>query len=80
MSKGNHEVNIISWLDNMRTVVWIMWNDIRNPAVNFVRICMIGMYPALVKRPVSGSLAGSSSHVKDTVSLRRCSTSRLRYL
>jgi hypothetical protein len=39
---------------------------------------MIGMYPAFVNFPVSGSLVGSSSHVKDTVILSKCSTSRLR--
>ena len=78
MSKGNHEVNTISWLDNMRTVVWTMWNEIRSPAVYFVRLWMISMYAAFVKLPVTGSLVGSSSHVKDTVSLSKCSTSRLR--
>ena len=78
MSKGNHEVNTISWFDTMRTVDWIMWNAIRNPAVYFVTDWMIGMYPAFVKYPVSGSLVGSSSHVKDTVSLSRCSKSLLR--
>jgi len=78
VSKGNHEVNIISWLDTMRTVVWIMWNKIRNPAVYLVRLWMIGMYPAFVNFPVSGSLVGSSSHVKESVSLSKWSTSRLR--
>jgi len=38
---------------------------------------MIGMYPAVVKYPVSGSLVGSSSHVKESVRVRRCSISRL---
>jgi len=78
MSKGTHEVNTISWLDNMRTVVWTMWNEIRSPAVYLVRLWMISMYAAFVKLPVTGSLVGSSSHVKDTVSLSKCSTSRLR--
>jgi len=26
VSKGNHDVSIMSWLENMRTVDWIMWN------------------------------------------------------
>jgi len=39
---------------------------------------MIGMYPAVVKCPVSGSLVSSSSHVKESVRVKRRSISRLR--
>ena len=78
MSKGNHEVNIISWFDTMRNVDWVKWNTIPTQKTYLVRRWMIGMYPAFVKYPVSGSLVGSSSHVKDTVSLSRCSKSLLR--
>jgi len=35
------------------------------------------MYSTVVKYPVSGSLVGSSSHVKESVRVRRCSISHL---
>jgi hypothetical protein len=77
MSKGNHEVKTISWFDTMRDADWMMWTKTVNPAEYLVRRWMIGMYPAFVKYPVSGSLVGSSSHVKESVRLSRCSMSRL---
>jgi len=78
VSKGNHEMNIISRLITMRTVDWIKWNEIVNQKQYLVRLWMIGMYPAFVKCPVSGSLVGSSSHVKESVILSSSSMSRLR--
>jgi hypothetical protein len=73
---GNHEVKIISWLVAMGTVDWMMWKKIMGQVNYFVSVWMIGMYPAFVQYPVPGSPVGSS-HVKVSVSLSRCSMSRL---
>jgi len=79
VSKGNHEIfKIISRFITMRTADWIMWNNIVNLKKYLVRSWMIGMYPAFVKYPVSGSLVGSSSHENESVSLSRSRMSRLR--
>ena len=75
---GNHVVKIMSWLITMRAVLWIPWYPNINITMYFINVWMIGMYPAFVKYPVSGSLVGSSSHVKEFVKLRRFSMSRLR--
>ena len=80
VSKGNDEISIISRLITMRNVDWIKWNNIVNQNKYLVSSWMIGMYPAFVKYPVSGSLFGSSSHVNASVSLSRSSMSRLRLL
>ena len=77
-SNGNHEIRTISRLITMRTVDWVKWNNIVNQKPYFVRRWMIGMYPAFVKYPVSGSLVGRSSHVNESVSLSRSPISRLR--
>ena len=77
-SNGNHEIRTISRLITMRTVDWIKWKDIVNQKTYLARRWMIGMYPAFVKYPVSGSLVGSSSHVNESVSLSSSSISRLR--
>jgi len=45
--------------------------------VYLVKLWMIGMYPAFVKLPVSGSVVGSSSHVKISFRFSRCSMSGL---
>jgi hypothetical protein len=66
VSKGNHEIKIISRFITMRTADWIKWNKIVNQKKYLVRSWMIGMYPAFVKYPVSGSLVGSSSHVNES--------------
>ena len=78
MSNGNQGIEIISRLITMRTADWIKWIKIVNQNMYLVRPWMIGMYPAFVKYPVSGSLVGSSSQVKESVSLSRSSISRLR--
>jgi hypothetical protein len=78
MSKGNHDVRSISCWNTMRIADWIMWNIIIKFTKYLVWVSMIWMYPAFVKHPVSGSLVGSSSHVKEPVSLSRYSMSRLR--
>ena len=77
VSKGNHDVSIMSWLENIRTVDWVIWNANPNTKMYLWRLWISGMYPAFVKWPVSGSLLGSSSHVKESVSVSRCSMSRL---
>jgi len=77
-SNGNHELKIISWWITTRTVEWIEWNKIMNQKKYLVRSWMIGMNPAFVKYPVSGSLVGISSHVNESVCLNRSSMSRLR--
>jgi hypothetical protein len=69
---GSHRGKTVSWFVKMRTVVWIPWNAYAKITVYFVRLWMIEMYPAVVKYPVSGSLVGSSSHVKESVRVRRC--------
>ena len=78
VSKGNHEVRIMSWLNTMRTADWTMWNNIAKFTKFLVWVWIIGMNPAFVKCPVSGSLVGSSSRVKESVRLSKCSMSRLR--
>jgi hypothetical protein len=70
-SMGNHTGKIVSWFITMRTVLWIMWPEYAIIAVYFVYLSMRGMYPAVVIYPVSGSLVGSSSHVKESVRVRR---------
>ena len=77
-SIGNHVVKIMSWFITMRAVLWILWYTIPKSSMYLERLWMIGMYPAYIIYPVSGSVVGSSSHVKEFVRLRRCSMSRLR--
>jgi hypothetical protein len=77
-SRGNHVGKIMSWFITMRTVLWILWYAIAKSSMYLERFWMIGIYPAYVIYPVSGSLVGESSHVKEFVRLRRCSMSRLR--
>jgi len=77
-SKGYQSAKIISWLVTLRTINWIMLNAMRKTFTFLASDWMIGMYPAFVKYPVSGSLFGSSSHVKKSVRLRSCSMSDLR--
>jgi hypothetical protein len=79
-SMGNHVVMIMSWLIMMRAVLWIPKYTNINITVYLVSVWMIEMYPACVKYPVSASLFGSSSHVKEFVKLSRPSMSRLRKL
>jgi hypothetical protein len=52
VSKGNHEVSIMSWLENMRTVDWVMWNANPNTKKYLWRLWTRGMYPAFVKCPL----------------------------
>jgi hypothetical protein len=77
-SKGSHMGNIISWLVTMRAVVCKPWNTSTTETKFLVNIWMIGMYPACVILPVSVFMVGSSSHVKESVMVSRCSISRLR--
>jgi len=77
-SMGNHAGKIVSWFITMRTVLWIVWYAIPKSSMYLERLWIIGIYPAYVTYPVSGSLVGSSSHVKEFVRLRRYSMSRLR--
>lgn len=77
-SMGNHVVKIMSWFITMRTVLWILWYASAKSSAYLERLWMIGIYPACVIYPVSRSLVGSFSHVKEFVRLRRCSMSRLR--
>ena len=75
-SMGNHVVKIMSWFITMRTVHWIMWYANPKSNVYLETFWMIGIYPAYVIYPLSWSLFGSSSHVKEFVRLRRCWMSR----
>jgi len=77
-SKGYQLAKNISWLMTLRTTNWIVLNEMRKASMYLVSAWMIGMYPAFVQYPVSGSLVGSSSHVKKSVRLRSCSMSDLR--
>jgi len=79
-SKGYQLTKNISCLITMRTINWVVLNAKRKAFIILVSAWMIGMYPAFVKYPVSGSLFGSSSHVKKSVRLTSCSMSDLRYL
>ena len=78
VSIGNHVVKIMSWLITMRAVLWIPWNANANSSMYLETLWMIGIYPAYVIYPESGSMVDSSSHVKEFVRLKRCSMSRLR--
>jgi len=77
-SMRNHAGKIVSRFITMRTVLWIMWYANPKSRMYLERLWMIGIYPAYVIYPVSESLVGSSSHVKEFVRLRRCSMLRLR--
>jgi hypothetical protein len=79
-SMGSHIEKINSWFIRMQTAPWMAWNVSANDITFLVYLWMIGMYPAFVIFPVSGSLVGSSFHVKESVMKSRCSMSRLRYL
>jgi len=72
-SNGNHMGKIISWLITMRTALWIPWNANPKDTMYLESLWMIGMYPAFVIFPVSGSLVCSSSHENESVRVRRCS-------
>jgi hypothetical protein len=71
-SKGYQFVKGMSWSSTIRTVESTVWYIIVNVIKYAATFCNIGMYPAFVKCPVSGFLVGSSSHVKESVSLSKC--------
>jgi len=77
-SKGYQLAKNISWLITLRTTNWIMLKEMKKAFTFLLIAWMIGMYPAFVIYPVSGSLVGSSSHVKESVRLRSCSMSDFR--
>jgi len=72
-SNRNHEVRSISWFNALRTAEWTMWYKNKEITMYLILVWMTRIYPAFVKYPVSGSLVGSSSHVKQSVRLSRCS-------
>jgi len=70
--KGYQFVKGMSWLSTICTVEETVWYMIVSVVQYAVKFCIFGMYPAFVECPVSGLLVGSSSHVKESVSLSKC--------
>jgi len=57
----------MSCFNTKRILFWMVWNQTNNVAEYLVNVWILGMFPAFVDCPVSGSLFGSFSHVKDSV-------------
>jgi hypothetical protein len=74
-SNGYHVVKIMARLVSTRKAVWIVWKTTRNVQPYFVRLLTTGMYPAIVRFPVSASLFGKSLAVKESASPIRYSIS-----
>jgi hypothetical protein len=69
-------VKIMERLDTMRMVDWVVWNIQDNTTTKIVRMLTGSMCPLIVKFPVSGSLIGRSSKLKDSAKWTKYSMSR----
>lgn len=73
-SKGYQVVKTMSWFAHMCMVDCTPWNTYMKRTRRFTTVWTRWTLPAIVTRPVAGSLAGISSHVKDSVKWIRCSS------
>jgi hypothetical protein len=65
-SNGYHVVKIMEWLNVIRKADWVPWKTATNIHPYLARLLIRGMYPVIVKLPVSGSLFGKLSDVKQS--------------